>query len=109
MTAEPINLPVCGDGTCVPTYRQLDYWTRRGWLAADERRKAGSGHPRHWSDAELRVAEQIASLRSAGFELPTAARVARQLCEEGRAELAPGMVLLATEPGTGEAEGSHAA
>lgn len=95
-------------GRRLPTYRKLDYWTRLGILNADEREKPGSGHPRHWSDAELQVAAVIESLRAAGLELPAAARAARQMCEHGQTELAPGLVLSLTDGAT-EAGGSHAA
>lgn len=63
------------------TYRQLDYWTRLGLLKPENGTTPGSGRPRDWSTFELRVAEIIAELRALGFELPSAARLARQFAE----------------------------
>jgi DNA-binding transcriptional MerR regulator len=76
-----------------PSYRQIDFWVRRG-LLNPENPEPGSGNRRRFSDAELRVAELIGTLRTAGLELATAARIARQLENDGgRTELAPGLVL----------------
>jgi hypothetical protein len=59
------------------TYRQLDYWTRRGWLQPHNGHTPGSGHPRQWDESELWVAVIIGRLRLAGIEMDTAVRVAR--------------------------------
>ena len=59
------------------SYRQLDYWTRCGWLYPDNGGTPGSGHPRKWSRMELMVADRIGRLRLTGVEMETAVRVAR--------------------------------
>jgi len=61
------------------TYRQLDYWTRTGYLKATMP-KPGSGHVRTWSDEELAVARLVARLgRTAGIPAGRAAELARTL------------------------------
>jgi hypothetical protein len=78
-----------------PSYRQLDHWTRRGWLRPDNGCTPGSGRPRRWSDAELRVADIISRLRLAGIEMETAVRVARHsgVSVPYEVTLAPGIVI----------------
>jgi hypothetical protein len=58
------------------TYRQLDYWTRRGLLHPDGP-APGSGHRRVWSEAEMAIARRVGELRLEGFELEAAFRRAR--------------------------------
>lgn len=76
------------------TYRRLDYWTTKGHLKADSARP-GTGYPRSWTRRELKVAELMVRLRSAGLRLDVAARVARSTVEQGRAaaicRLGPGV------------------
>lgn len=67
------------------SYRQLDYWCRRGWLRPGNG-GAGSGSVRHWPEAELDVAEKMSRLVAAGLTPAAAERVAR-----GEPELAPGV------------------
>ena len=64
--------------------RQLDYWTRRGYIHADDRGHSGSGVRRHWPDGEVAVAAQMKRLIDAGIVLDVAARLARRLAN-GRA------------------------
>lgn len=59
------------------TYRQLDYWTRRGLLHPENGPTPGSGRRRRWSVNELAVALRIGTLRLEGYELEAAARKAR--------------------------------
>ncbi len=49
------------------TYRQLDYWTRRGYLAARERRGTSSGFNRAYLPAEVRVAKWMGVLTALGL------------------------------------------
>jgi DNA-binding transcriptional MerR regulator len=74
------------------TYRQLDHWTTRGYLRADEP-SPGSGNHRTWSPAEIGVAVEIQRLTGAGLSLPTAAAVARRIVtnDETSIELGPGV------------------
>jgi len=58
------------------TYRQVDYWTRCGWLRP-EREPVGSGHQREWSAAELRVAADMGRLVRLGIRPEVAGRAAR--------------------------------
>jgi DNA-binding transcriptional MerR regulator len=76
--------------TAVPSYRQLDYWTSKGYLRGGN---PGSGHRRDWTDHELAIAEMIGRLRSAGIELEAAGRLARELHEHGHAALGPGLMI----------------
>lgn len=92
MTAEDDYQPWRPDITPTLTYRQLDYWTRCGYLEPDGNATPGSGHRRSWSADEIRVAAMIGQLRLAGIELATAARVARELRGyAGLAELSKGV------------------
>lgn len=76
------------------TYRQLHYWTTKGYLKADSARP-GTGYPRSWTRRELKVAELMVRLRDAGLRLDVAHRVARSTVEQGRAaaicRVAPGV------------------
>jgi hypothetical protein len=72
------------------TYRQLDYWSRRGHLhpgRADPARP-WSGSARTWTPAELEVARLMGLLTAAGLTPGAAERVARA---GGCCEIAPGI------------------
>lgn len=71
------------------TYRQLDYWTTKGYL--HPLHGTGSGIARVWPDEELAVARMMARLVGAGLTLALAARVAR-----GEEDVAPGVKVLVT-------------
>ena len=75
------------------TYRQLDHWTRAGYLH-DDRTRPGSGHHRTWSDTELQVAERMGRLVRAGLTLHAAHKAAR-----GQTDLGYGVTVTIT-PGT---------
>ncbi|MBM7788875.1 hypothetical protein [Tenggerimyces flavus] len=49
------------------TYRQLDYWCRKGWLAPTIRRGGGSGIDRDFHADELAFAVRMGLLVRAGF------------------------------------------
>jgi DNA-binding transcriptional MerR regulator len=74
------------------TYRQLDHWTRRGWLRPAH--TGGTGNARAWSQAELQIADLMRRLVAAGLTPEAAARAARTH-QDGRplVKLAPGLVL----------------
>jgi DNA-binding transcriptional MerR regulator len=59
------------------TYRQLDYWCRRGYARPIDP-TPGSGFPRYWTDEEAAVVERIAALVASGVRLDFAARDARR-------------------------------
>ncbi len=71
------------------TYRQLDYWTRRGYLKARERRGASSGFNRAYLPVEVRVAKWMGLLTAQGMAPSIAAGVARDLDRIGHARLGP--------------------
>jgi MerR HTH family regulatory protein len=56
------------------TYRQLDFWVRKGYINADS---PGSGYTRSFSHRELRVLKAMARLVQAGFPAQKAAELAR--------------------------------
>jgi hypothetical protein len=57
------------------SYRQLNYWTRKGWLNPDG--GVGTGNVAHWSLAESFTAVRMATLVGVGVSPTMAARVAR--------------------------------
>ena len=59
-----------------PTYRQLDYWVRVGYLRPAHA-EPGSGGWRYWSAEECRVANLMARLVTVGFTPRLAHDVAR--------------------------------
>lgn len=58
------------------TYRQVDHWTRQGWIRS-ESGPGGSGHQREYSPAEVRAATWMARLTRAGFAPSAASRIVR--------------------------------
>jgi DNA-binding transcriptional MerR regulator len=83
--SEPASVPAMTVvAVCGITYRQLDHWSRMGWIRADKRpprrpdREAGSGHPRSYPQAEVRIADLIGQLSRAGIVTSVAGRLARQ-------------------------------
>lgn len=86
------------------TYRQLDFWERRGHVHALKRRKgkdtspvpkrAGSGFDREWPDAEVVVTVNMARLVRAGFAPAIAADIARAYPNGHRIDLDSGMYLV---------------
>lgn len=67
------------------TYRRLDYWTRIGYLSAEQPKGEGSGNPRLYSEGEIRVAAWLGILCETGMTLAHAAPIARDLEATGRA------------------------
>lgn len=67
------------------TYRQLDYWTRKGWLAPTDHEAAapGSGYPRHWTGREQQIAHLMVRLSHVGIIGDRAARIARDGVDHG--------------------------
>jgi hypothetical protein len=64
------------------TMRQLDHWTRQGWLGAEMRsRKDGGRGERFWSVQEVNVARIMVRLTDAGWFAEVAARLARGVVE----------------------------
>lgn len=64
------------------TYRQLDHWTRRGYLRPAEP-TPGTGVPRSWPPQEVEVARVMARLVTAGVVPDRAAAVAREHVARG--------------------------
>ena len=67
------------------SYRQLDFWVRRGYLRPVH--VGGSGTYRQWPDEEVRVAKEMARLVVAGVSPALAARVARGEAPDIRIEV----------------------
>jgi DNA-binding transcriptional MerR regulator len=81
------------------TYRQLDFWSRAGYLHELPRPPhAGSGIPRYYPITELAVATLMGRLSRAGLAPAQAHELARQLLEHGYALLAGIRIDLPTEP-----------
>jgi MerR HTH family regulatory protein len=87
------------------SYRQLDYWVRRGYLRP-ERRTArggkyggGQGVSRRWPAAELEIARRMARLTAAGITPERAAVFARESWPSG--EIAPGITVEITRGADG--------
>jgi hypothetical protein len=70
------------------TYRQVDYWTRAGYLHPIGDPCPGSGNdPREYSDDQVALACQMSRLTKAGIPMPQARTIATDLLTYGRAEL----------------------
>lgn len=67
------------------TPRQLDHWTRRGYLVVVHEHP-GSGYRHYWDAAEQRIAHAMCRLVHAGVEVQFAADIARRAVEEGKPE-----------------------
>jgi hypothetical protein len=75
--AESYGAPTLPDlGVLGLSYRQLDHWTRKGWVRADDP-TPGSGKRRTWDDHELAIAARMVRLIDAGFVVGKAAEIAR--------------------------------
>lgn len=95
------------------TYRQLDYWSRVGYLVdpaprlthtgrpAMQRRadgevfpiRGGSGYSRDWDEDEVAVASRMVRLLAVGFRLEAAAGIARAMSAGQHVRLGPGLML----------------
>lgn len=74
------------------SFRQLDTWSRVGYLKPNPRRKGeGSGVPRTWPMEELVVAQRMKRLVDAGFHVAKAAELAR--AGPGEHQLSPYVVV----------------
>lgn len=59
------------------SYRQLDHWTRKGWLVADDG-TPGTGNVRHWEFNEFMVALVMRAMGKMGIRAEMAAPIARE-------------------------------
>lgn len=72
------------------SYRQLDYWIRKGYIHTVPNERAGSGYSRQLSEDEIQVARYMIRLINAGFVVSTAALIARRfVLEDTRETLLP--------------------
>ena len=62
------------------TYRQLDYWIRAGYVRPLDP-LPGTGTARQWPEEEREVVMTMARLVDAGFTVPAAAVLAREIVE----------------------------
>jgi len=58
------------------TYRQIDYWSRKGHLVALNE-GYGSGSRRYWRESEVTVARRMKALTDLGLKIGVAEQVAR--------------------------------
>ena len=81
------------------SYRQVDYWTKRGYLRA-ETTKPGSGKHRRWPKQECDVLRVMVQLGAVGVEPAAAAKIARDAIESGdkRVDLGGGVIISLEEP-----------
>ncbi|MEV6897496.1 MerR family transcriptional regulator [Amycolatopsis sp. NPDC051372] len=94
MTSTQLSLVVVA-GLAGVTYRQADYWCRKGFIVAPS---LGSGNHRELSSDEAAVLHTMARLVAAGLAPDAAARVARQGDGRGRYELADGVHITLVPP-----------
>lgn len=78
------------------TYRRLDYWCTKGYLAADKA-NPGSGYARQFTVTEAQVARTMRRLIDAGVKVDVAHSVAR-----GQSEIAPGIRVVIESEGGGQ-------
>lgn len=78
------------------SYRQLDHWTKRGYLRCDERIRETKGIVRRWSTAERDIAQLMDRLINAGLAVDAAAPISREMVETGmpEASIADGITIL---------------
>lgn len=76
-----------------PSYRQVDHWTRAGYLQAAG--GFGTGHARRWPTIERDIAVVMHRLVRVGIPPKVAHRVARA---GGHCELGPGVHIAVTPP-----------
>lgn len=76
------------------TPRQVDYWTRNGWLRLATE-SVGTGVPREWRPGEDTVGRMMQRLIAAGLTAPAAHAVARA---GGDHDLADGVRVVVTPP-----------
>lgn len=74
-----------------PSYRQIDHWTKQGYLQAEG--GGGQGRPRRWPSRERDVAAMMHRLVAVGIPPDVAHEVARA---GGDHELAPGVRVTVT-------------
>ena len=82
------------------TYRQLDHWSRMGYLRPvrlDRGRGGGTGSPRVWPPGELQVARLMGRLTAASIQPSLAAVVARKWPDAE--EIAPGVFIQIKQEG----------
>lgn len=69
------------------TYRQLDYWARRGWLGEGLAARPGSGTERNLSDQDVERVKAIADLVDAGLRIEVAVELAAAATSTRRVRL----------------------
>lgn len=74
------------------SYRQLDWWVRKGYLYPT-RPAEGSGYRREWPESEVAVAKEMVRLVAAQIPPALAVEIAR-----GRTEIAPGIRIVVEPP-----------
>jgi MerR HTH family regulatory protein len=73
------------------TARQIDHWTRSGWIRAADTAH-GKGNHRRWPEDEIAVAVIMRRLLATGLPGTVASRVAR-----GELEIGPGILVFVND------------
>lgn len=91
------------------TYRQLDFWTRNGYLTPVpvDPVFAGTDYPREYPNDQVAIAREMSRLTKAGLPAKVAHDAALQLLSEGRARL--GDYEISPAPTTDDQSGDTAA
>jgi hypothetical protein len=77
------------------SYRQLDYWIRKGYIHTVPNERSGSGYSRQLSEDEIQIARYMIRLTNAGFMVGAAALIARRfVLEDTRETLLPDGVVV---------------
>lgn len=62
------------------TYREIDYWCRKGWIHADKiRREDDAAMVRDWTQEEADVAREMSRLKDIGFRTEVTPGIARKI------------------------------
>jgi hypothetical protein len=85
----PINPAVVAAGV---SYRRYDWWVRAGYIRVPEVHP-GSGFPRQITEHEVAVLRLMGVLVGTGVTPALAARLARDLWEDGQARLTDSLVI----------------
>ena len=75
------------------TYRQVEHWTRRGWLLTETPTGGGSGYAHLYAPSEAKIARALARLWNAGVGVnPVLVAAVREVLDTGdEVEIATGL------------------
>jgi DNA-binding transcriptional MerR regulator len=77
------------------SYRQLDHWTRKGYITPFERDREGQGHEREYPEKQANKARWMGCLVKLGIDVSSAERIARLVVEgENKLYLGHGVTVI---------------